>query len=50
MSLSQGYSVVNVLFLPVLYVSGSDCTIVTLGHRFSLIFADFIGLICDNLR
>jgi hypothetical protein len=31
MSLSQGYSVGKVLFLPVLNDSGSDCTIVTLG-------------------
>ena len=30
MSLSQGYSVGKVLFLPALNDSGSDCTIVTL--------------------
>ena len=33
MSLSQGYSVGKVLFLPVLNDSGSDCTIVTLGLK-----------------
>jgi hypothetical protein len=32
MSLSQGYSVGKVLFLPVLNDSGSDCTIVTLNY------------------
>jgi hypothetical protein len=33
MSLSQGYSVGKVLFLPVLNDSGSDCTIVTFRRR-----------------
>jgi hypothetical protein len=39
MSLSQGYSVGKVLFLPVLNDSGSDCTIVTLGSAAEVRFA-----------
>jgi DNA polymerase III alpha subunit len=37
MSLSQGYSVGKVLFLPVLNDSGSDCTIVTLEDTTGLV-------------